>query len=191
MNCQACSLSVPVRLTRTYSSRGEAIGCCTHCQSFTCSLHGVRDQAAQQFRCVQCFPDLLLFNAVLYSGAESESAKAILERQAVAALSRRPPRIDDSRTFLENHDLVFESRDQLLSEFLATATFDLCRPEVCSLGWDKTARDLCRIQSRLQTGSHADTLKAAAGYVAFLYPQYIYPARALPRDMQILRCAIS
>src|SRR5437763_3488308 len=107
MNCQACISSVPVRLKHSSGGRGTALGCCAQCHSFTCGFHGMRNRTSHQFRCIECFPNLLLVNAAIQSGSENESAKAIMERQPAIASGLRLYRIDPE-IFLQDHDLVFE-----------------------------------------------------------------------------------
>lgn len=190
MNCQACNSLVPVRLKQSNGSRGTALGCCAQCQSFTCGFHGVRDRISQQFRCVECFPSLLLINAAIQSGSENESAKVIMYRQPAAASWLRLSRIEPE-LFLRDHDLVSEQTRQLLSDFFHDASFDIRQTETGVPGWDKTIRDLQRIQLRLEGGSQSHMLKLAAAYTAFVYPvSRDLACSLLPREMQILRDAI-
>jgi hypothetical protein len=190
MNCQACNSLVPVRLKQSSASRGTALGCCAQCQSFTCGFHGVRDRISQQFRCVECFPSLLLINAAIQSGSENESAKAIMYRQPAAASWLRLSRIEPE-LFLRDHDLVSEQTRQLLSDFFHDASFNICQAETGVPGWDKTIRDLQRIQLSLEGGSQSHVLKLAAAYTAFVYPvSRDLACSLLPREMQILRNAI-
>jgi hypothetical protein len=187
MNCQACNSSLRVRLNRN-ATGDQAIGCCADCHSFTCGEHGMRDRLDQQFRCVECFPNLILLNAVVQSGAENECAKAILGRQPAAWRMR----YGTTESFLQHHDIFEDHSRQTLSGFFKSASFDLCRPEVQKLNREKTARDLSRIQFRLQSTSHQDALKLAGAYLAFIYPlEREHCACALPADMQVLRSAVA
>ncbi len=66
----------------------------------------------KQFRCIECIPAVLLYNAVACSGSGSELAKAIIARRR----NERQPafEIRDPNSFLEEHELVREESGETL-----------------------------------------------------------------------------
>ena len=181
--CQACAGSLAAHLPLPPETPRTPTGCCVSCQSFACLFHGERESRSQQFRCVECLPSSLLHCAVVYSGSENELAKNILARQRngwVYALE-----LDDPGLFLEGHELAREQTGELLSEFYRRAEFSLDRTGLNQPGWEKTVRDLRRIQFRLDCTRQRDLLKLAASYIAFMYP--LESDASLPQEMQVLR----
>lgn len=185
--CQACVGSLAAHLPIAPQTPRNPAGCCVRCQSFACRLHGERESRSQQFRCVECLPAALLYNAVAFSGSESELAKAILARQRNGG--QYAYEICGPGLFLEEHELVREQSGEVLSDFYKRAEFSLDRAELDQPQWEKTVRDLRRIQFRLDSTGQRDLLKLAASYIAFLYP--IESHAALPQEMQVLRRSLT
>lgn len=181
--CQSCARSLAAHLPVPGYARQRPAGCCVLCQSFACLRHGQRERGSQQFRCIECIPAVLLYNAVACSGSENELAKAIIARRQN---ERRPTvEISDPNSFLEEHKLVREESGETLSEFHNGLEFDLFRAELVQPGLEKAVRDLRRIQFRLESTQQRDLLKVAASYLAFMYP--IDCQNDLPADMEVLR----
>jgi len=183
--CQACAGLLAARLPIAQETGRGPAGCCVRCQSFACRLHGERESRSQQFRCVECLPASLLYSAVACSGSENELAKAVLARQRGG---QNAFEACDPKSFLEEHELVREQTGEVLSEFYHRSEFNLYRAELDQPGWEKTVRDLRRIQFRLESTRHCDLLKLAAAYIAFMYP--LEGRIALPQEMQVLRSSL-
>ncbi len=184
--CQSCAGFLAAHLPVARDTRRNPAGCCVRCQSFACRFHGKRESRSQQFRCVECLPAALLYSAVAYSGSENELAKAIIARQRGGG--QNAFEICDPKSFLEEHELVREQTGKTLSEFYQRSEFNLYRVELDQPGWEKTVRDLRRIQFRLESTRQRDLLKLAASYIAFMYP--LESQAALPQDMQVLRSSL-
>ncbi|HEX7288912.1 MAG TPA: hypothetical protein VF532_22195 [Candidatus Angelobacter sp.] len=136
-------------------------------------------------------PGFLLYSAVAHSGSENELAKRIVERQPAWFLARHAWRIEDPRTFLQEHDLVRDPAEETLSSFYEQSAFDLDQqvglrdPE-----WEMTLRDLRRIQFRLDSTPQHDLLKLAAATTGFIYPRENGNVD-LPQELQVLRGVLS
>lgn len=181
--CQSCAGSLAAHLPVPGYARQRPAGCCVLCQSFACLRHGQRERGSQQFRCIECIPAVLLYNAVAGSGSENELAKAIIARRQNEG--RAAFEIRDPNSFLEEHELVREQSRETLSAFHHRSEFDLFRAELVQPGLEKAVRDLRRMQFRLESTPQRDILKVAASYLAFMYP--IECQTALPADMEVLR----
>jgi hypothetical protein len=62
-SCQACLCKIAL-LPSTLGPKGDPMGSCTNCHSFTCGHHGQRDPNKAEFWCVECDQTLLAASSV-------------------------------------------------------------------------------------------------------------------------------